>query len=152
MTKLCSKNDSPDYYRPQRSCGQGNVFTSVCLSTGGCLPQCMLGYPPRPGRHPPWTRQTPRTRHTTTPPPSPGPGRPLPDPLPGTGRPPPREADSSRRSMSGRYASYWNAFLFVCLIFRLSVRRTARMLEEDHMRQEEYRRRLQEEQLRYAEM
>ena len=26
--------------------------------------------------------------------------------------PPPREADCSIRSMSGRYASYWNAFLF----------------------------------------
>ena len=33
--------------------GQGNIFTGVCLSTGGawggwgegCLPQCMLGYP-----------------------------------------------------------------------------------------------------------
>ena len=23
------------YYRPQRSCGQGNIFTGVCLSTGG---------------------------------------------------------------------------------------------------------------------
>ena len=33
------------HYRPQRSC-EGNVFTGVCLSTGGCLPQWMLGYPP----------------------------------------------------------------------------------------------------------
>ena len=33
------------FYRPKRSFGQGNVFTGVCLSTGGggCLPQCMLG-------------------------------------------------------------------------------------------------------------
>ena len=23
------------FYRPQRSCGQGNIFTGVCLSTGG---------------------------------------------------------------------------------------------------------------------
>ena len=66
------------YYQPQRSCGQGNVFTGVCLSTGGgCLSQCMLGSPP-------WTRQTPpdqadppRTRQTTPPgtrqtPPRPG--------------------------------------------------------------------------------
>ena len=63
-------------YRPQRSCGQGNVFTGVCLSTGGggCLPQCMLGcqtppdqadtppdkadHPLGPGRHPP-RKQTP---------------------------------------------------------------------------------------------
>ena len=44
--------------------GQGNIFTGVCLSTGGGLPQCMLGYtppgadtPPR-SRHPP-PKQTP---------------------------------------------------------------------------------------------
>ena len=81
---------------------------SVCPQGGGCLPQCMLGCqtppgpgrPPRPGRPTP-TRQTPpdqadppRTRQTP-----PRPGR------------PPREADSSIRSTSGRYASYWNAFL-----------------------------------------
>ena len=47
------------FYRPQRSCGQGNVFTGVCLSTrgGGCLPQCMLGC-----HTPPGTRQTPPDR------------------------------------------------------------------------------------------
>ena len=47
--------------------GQGNVFTGVCLSTGGVLPQCMLGYhhpppgadPPGPGRHHPPRKQTP---------------------------------------------------------------------------------------------
>ena len=73
----------------------------------------MLGYPPDqadtpPGSDPPRTRQTPpwirhptRTRQT---PPLPGPGR------------PPREADSSIRSTSGRYASYWNAFLFLLKI------------------------------------
>ena len=70
------------YYRPQRSCGQGNVFTGVCLSTGGgggegvCLSACWDTRlpsprdqadpppgpgisPPGPGRHPPGTRQTP---------------------------------------------------------------------------------------------
>ena len=108
---------------------------------GGVLPQCMLGYPPGSDTTtPPWTRQTPPIRHhpprtrQTTPP---GPGRHPPDqtpprsdtpPGPGRhpprsdttpwirhpprpGRPPPREADSSIRSTSGRYASYWNAFL-----------------------------------------
>ena len=136
-TNQCKKRIN--YYRPQRSCGQGNVFTGVCLATGGGLPQCMLGChtppgtretppsdqadtPPGPGR-PPRTRETPPgTRQTTL-----GPGRhtPPPDqadtapgtreapPPPGPGRPPthPREADSSIRSTSGRYASYWNAFL-----------------------------------------
>ena len=51
--------------------------------------------PPRPGRHPPGTWQG---EH----PPPPRPGRP----------PPRREEDCSIRSMSGRYASYWNAFLY----------------------------------------
>ena len=78
-------------YRPQRSFGQGNVFTGVCHSFcsqgGGGLPQCMLGYHPRPPR----TRQTPpRTRQT---PPDqadpPGPGRH--PPLPGQGRPLPQD-------------------------------------------------------------
>ena len=87
------------FYRPQESCGQGNVFTGVCVHRGGgCLPQCMLGChppwtrqtPPGPGRHPPGrppqTRQTPGTRQT---PPGTrhtplGPGRP-----PGTRQTPP---------------------------------------------------------------
>ena len=72
-------------YRPQRSWAKV-IFSqaSVCRQGGGegCLPQCMLGYTP------------PRTR-----------------PHLGADTPP-READSSIRSTSGRYASYWNAFLF----------------------------------------
>ena len=71
------------YYRPQRSCGQGNVFTGVCLSTGGgvCLSACWDARPPpgtRQTPHPstPGTRQThppldqpdtPRTRQTPPP-------------------------------------------------------------------------------------
>ena len=86
---------------------------------GEGLPQCMLGYHPPPDqtpppwiRHPPGIRHPPRIRHhpprDQTPPPS-GPGR----HPPGPGRhAPPREADSSIRSTSGRYASYWNAFFF----------------------------------------
>ena len=35
------------YYRPQRSSGQGNIFTPVCHSVHrGGLPQCMLGCHP----------------------------------------------------------------------------------------------------------
>ena len=93
--------------------GQGNVFTGVCLSTGGrVLPQCMPGYHPQREQTPPWTRHppgadTPRSRP------------------PGT-RHPPREqtlpeADASIWSMNGRYASYWNAFLFY-LIHRIPTR------------------------------
>ena len=116
---------------------------SVILSTGGCLPQCMLGYhthtpleqtpsqeqtpprtdtstsrsdtpwdqtppeqtPPRAdttpeqtapwSRHPPGADTSPWSRH-----------------LPREQTPPPPRADSGIRSASGRYASYWNAFLF----------------------------------------
>ena len=60
------------FYRPQRSCGQGNIFTPVCHSVHrGRLPHCMLGYHPPgadtpPGADPP--EQTPppgsRLRHT----------------------------------------------------------------------------------------
>ena len=41
-------------YRPQRSCGQGNVFTGVCLSTGGgvCLSACWDAIPPLDGEPP----------------------------------------------------------------------------------------------------
>ena len=42
------------YYRPQRSC-EGYVFTSVCLSTGGEVPDQV--HPPGPGT-------SPRTRYT----------------------------------------------------------------------------------------
>ena len=67
------------FCRPQRSWGQGNVFTPVCHSVHrgrGCLPQCMLGYTPpwadtlpwvdtpqadapSLGRHPPHWADTP---------------------------------------------------------------------------------------------
>ena len=39
---------------PANEVCEGYVFTGVCLSTGGCLPHCMLGYTPGTrGRHPP---------------------------------------------------------------------------------------------------
>ena len=122
------------YYRPQRSCGQGYVFKRVCDSVnrgGGVSGQNppAARTPPGPGRPPPGEpprpgRPPPRTRQTTPP----GPGRPpCRENPPGPGRPPPRtrqtappdqadplprEEDCSIWSMSGRYASYWNAFLF----------------------------------------
>ena len=64
------------------------LHLSVILFTGGGLPQCMLGYHQKPQAPP---SRPPRSRYL----------------------PPPREADSIIRSMSDRYASYWNAFLFV---------------------------------------
>ena len=82
--------------------GQGNIFTGICLSTGGSA-SVHAGIYPQDQTGPPWTRppwhqtppdQTPQTR-------------------------PPREADSSIWSMSGRYASYWNAFLFQKCVSRI---------------------------------
>ena len=74
------------YYRPQRSCGQGYVFTRVCDSVhtggGGVL---QAGRTPRPGRHPPQLREPPRpSRHP------PGPGR----HPPGWENPPSDQADT----------------------------------------------------------
>ena len=100
-----------NYYRPQRSCGQGNIFTPVCHSVhrGG------MSEADPPGRHtpPPPSRHTP-LRAGTPPIGTPPLGRYTPPAgTPPQTRPPPpsREAHASIRSMSGRYASYWNAFL-----------------------------------------
>ena len=98
------------YYRPQRSCGQGYVFTRVCDSVhrGG-----LRAEPPRQGEPPwdqadtpqdqadtPWTRQTPPLGPGRQHPPGPGrhhppgtrqttPPRTRQTPPPGPGRPPP---------------------------------------------------------------
>ena len=76
------------------------LLVSVILLTGGvCLSAC-------------WDT-TPPTRHLATlgaDTPRPGSRPPQSRHLPGAATPP-READSGIRSMSGRYASYWNAFL-----------------------------------------
>ena len=78
-------------YRPQRSCGQGYVFTRVCDSVHrGSLRRTPPGpgRPPwGPGRHPPQTRENPPGPGRRPPPPLPRPGRP--DPHPGPGRHPP---------------------------------------------------------------
>ena len=73
------------------------LHLSVFLFMGG-LPQCMLGY------HTPWEQTPPGTdtpwEQTL------GADTPL-----GADTTPPRQADSGIQSMSGRYVSYWNAFL-----------------------------------------
>ena len=61
-------------------------------------------HPPGPGT-PPGTRYTPRDQIHP-----PGPGTPPRDQVPP--HPPPPAANSGIRSTIGRYASYWNAFLF----------------------------------------
>ena len=97
--------------------GQGNVFTGVYDSVHiGGLPQYMLGYPPPPEQTPP-----PQSRGSRSPPEQTPPGsrHPLPPDQthPSGSRPPQREADSGIRSTSGRYASYWNAFLYLHTAF-----------------------------------
>ena len=125
-------------YRPQRSWAKV-IFSQACVKNsvhgGGVSASVHAGippgaHPPRPGTHPqeqtppgvdPQTRHPPRTRHlprTRHPPGSRPPGS----------RPPPRgKADCSIRSMSGRYASYWNAFL---LMFIFSVQISNKQKED----------------------
>ena len=72
-----------------------------------------VGRSPQARRPPPDQADTPKTRQT---PPSPGQGDP-----PGPGRPPWDQADTpppqgsrlQNTSTSGRYTSYWNAFLYL---------------------------------------
>ena len=96
--------------------GQGNIFTSMCQEfcpQGGRVSASVhAGIPPR-SRHQyhPRGADTPQSRH----PPEQTPPRADTPPEADT----PREADCSRRSTSGRYASYWNAFLF-CYIFMVN--------------------------------
>ena len=79
------------------------MFLQESVCPWGGLPQCMLGYHP----HPPGPEiPPPKSRHT---PPPTGAGTPSPSrpPAPGAGTPPPADG-----YCCGRYASYWNAFLF----------------------------------------
>ena len=71
--------------------------------------------PPGPGRKPPEAgRNPPRPDPPRTRPPSPRPDPPGPNPPPPLRdqTPRPGTADSGIRSTFGRYASYWNAFVF----------------------------------------
>ena len=106
-----------NYYRPQTKLREGNVFTPVCqsfCSPGGCLPLVGGGSAtPRADTH----RQTPSCPvhagiHTPHCPVHAGidtHSRPV---HAGINNPPPRQVHGIR-STSGRYASHWNAFLFM---------------------------------------
>ena len=95
----------PHLYRPQRSCGKV-IFSqaSVILFTGGGVcPACIGADTPSPCRHSPrpdtpW-EDTPQGRHVPLGRHPPGQTRP--------GKHPPPYGHCS-----GRYASYWNAFLY----------------------------------------
>ena len=87
------------------------LHVSVILFTGGGL---------RAGRNPPRTGRTPRAGRTLGSRHPPGQTPPRADiPLEQTPpeQTPPQEADCSIRPMSGRYASYWNAFLLKMFSF-----------------------------------
>ena len=99
-------------YQPQRSWAKV-IFSQACVCPQGGSASVHAGI------YPPLTRPP---RDQTPPAPDPPGTRPplAPDP---PRHQPPREADSSIRSTSGRYASYWNAFLFVqvfCFCVRLT--------------------------------
>ena len=105
------------FYRPQRSCGQGNVFTAVCDSVHrGGLQQ----------EKPPLGRETPQQGEPPGRENPPGQGEPPPagrtlagrtprqgEIPPWQGEPPWQGDPPGIRSMSGWYASYWNAFLLL---------------------------------------
>ena len=76
---------------------QGNIFTSMCREF---CPQGGDSASVHAGMHPSRSRPPQGTRHPTP--------RSKPPPREQT---PPQEADSSIRSTSGGYASYWSAFL-----------------------------------------
>ena len=101
-------NTLEHFYRPQRSWAKVIFLQASVCPQGegeGCLPQCMLGYPPPWDTDPPGPGTHPQEQ---THPPHQAPPLGADPPGPGT---PPREADCSIRLTSSRYASYWNAFL-----------------------------------------
>ena len=120
-TYVCTSNIS-NIYCPQRSWGKVMfLHVSVILfTTGFCLSACW-DIPPGPDtprtRHPP-KEQTPQeqTLQEQTPPqgqtPA-GPDTPQEQTPPEPGLPPHRSACWEIRVTSGRYASYWNAYLLV---------------------------------------
>ena len=98
---------------------QGNVFTGVCDSVHGGGVSGRENPPgretPLAGRTPPWQGERPPPWQGEPPlagrPPARIPLSRENPPLAGR-TPPGRETPPGIRSMSGRYASYWNAFLF----------------------------------------
>ena len=99
-------------YRPKRSFGQGYVFTGVCDSVHrGGLARRPPGWMENPSQA---GRRTPPAGWRTPPAGWRAPPRLDGEPPPGWMENPPRlEGDSGIRSTIGRYASYWNAFLFI---------------------------------------
>ena len=105
------------YYRPQWSC-EGCFYRCLSVHGGGGGLEYLGRYTPLPRdlAHPPGTRYTPRTRYTPL-----GPGTP-PETryTPRDQVHPPGTRYTGDGWRCGRYASYWNAFLFVALFSGLT--------------------------------
>ena len=125
VTKICILLLLP----PANVVCEGYVFTGVCLSTGGKGDPPGRETPHPPGketplaRKPPWQgdppdKETPLAGRLPTPWQGDPPGKetPLARRPPWQGDPPARRHPPGKEtppSMCGRYASYWNAFLFL---------------------------------------
>ena len=106
----------PHIYRPQRSCGQGNIFTPVCHSVHrGGLPQCMLGY-----QHPP--------DQTHTPHPPPGSRPPQDQTTPGIRHPPPEQTPCPPQGSRLQHTVYERPvrILLECILVQLFIKQQAR--------------------------
>ena len=87
---LIVKSPNLYYYRPQRSCGQGNIFTPVChsfCSQGGGSASVHAGMPPPP--RPPGAAPLEQTPPGSRPPPEQTPRPDPPDQTPPPGADPP---------------------------------------------------------------
>ena len=109
----------PRYRRQTKFAKVMFLHLSVIVFTVICLPQCMLGYthpweqtPPPPPADTPQSRHPPGSRH----PPAPRSRHPWEQTAPKE-QTPPCSACWVIRVTSGRYASYWNAYLYSMLFF-----------------------------------
>ena len=112
-------------YRPQRSWAKVMFLqASVILSTGG-----VSGRENPPGREPPGRETPPAGRPPQAGRTPPGRENPLAGRPPWKGDPPWHGDPPGIWSMSGRYASYWNAFLFTICVHPLYVLENGGVLE-----------------------
>ena len=99
------------------------MFLQVCVCPqGGRVSASVhagMPYPPGPGRPPRDQTDQPPWDQADHPPMESPPNGERPPPSGTRQTTPPREADSSIRSTSGRYTSFWNAFLFQKRVSRI---------------------------------